>query len=162
MQAFPAVTGTEIKLALLATARDLGVVGDDNTYGMGLIDAARAFNLLQNTLAIDENENGGQAPIAGVTISEAHPNPFRPATALRIGLPAAARVTVRVYNLRGQAVASLLESEARSAGSHEIVWDGRTAAGERVPSGVYFFRLTTDNGEAGQVGTWFRKVVLVD
>jgi flagellar hook assembly protein FlgD len=126
---------------------------------MGLIDAARAFNLLQNTLAIDDH---GQAPTAAVTLSEAHPNPFHPATALRIGLPAAARVTVRVYNLRGQAVASLLESEARSAGSHEIVWDGRTAAGERAPSGVYFFRLTTDTGDAGQVGTWFRKVVLVD
>jgi len=160
MQAFPGVTGTEIKLALLATARDLGVPGDDNTYGMGLIDAARAFNLLQNTLAIDDH--GSQAPTAAVTLSEAHPNPFQPATSLRIGLPAAARVTVRVYNLRGQAVASLLESEARSAGSHEIVWDGRTAAGERAPSGVYFFRLTTDTGDAGQVGTWFRKVVLVD
>lgn len=45
-EAFPNLTGTEIKLALYFTCRDLGEVGEDNTYGMGMIDVLAAFNYL--------------------------------------------------------------------------------------------------------------------
>ena len=45
-EAFPTLTGTEIKLALYFTCRDLGTVGEDNTYGMGIIDVLAAFNYL--------------------------------------------------------------------------------------------------------------------
>jgi bacillopeptidase F len=159
MEAFPGVTGSEIKLALLATARDLGVAGDDNTYGMGLIDAGAAFDLLWSTTAIGD---GPAAPPTGVTLSEATPNPFHPRTSLAIGLEAKARITVRVYNLKGQVVASLAESEERARGRHELVWDGRTAAGERAPSGVYFFRLEAQKGDSSPARTWLRKAVLVD
>ena len=159
MEAFPGVTGTEIKFALLATARDLGPVGDDNAYGMGLINAGAAYELLQATAAVSDPE---AAPSAGVFLSETSPNPAHARTALRIGLPAAAEVTLRVYNLRGQVVATLLESEARGAGRHEMTWDGRTSSGERAPSGVYFFRLDTREHDTNQAGTWYRKAVLLD
>jgi bacillopeptidase F len=160
MEAFPSVSGSEIKLALLATARDLGVAGDDNTYGMGLIDAGAAFDLLAATTAAGDPS---QAPSsARITLSEATPNPFHPETRLAIGLPGASRITVRVYNLKGQVVASLAESAERAAGRHELVWDGKTVAGERAPSGVYFFRLEVRSGESGPARTWLRKAVLVD
>ena len=42
-QAFPTLTGKQIKLALYNTARDLGTAGEDNTYGKGLIDVYAAF-----------------------------------------------------------------------------------------------------------------------
>ena len=45
-EAFPTLTGAEIKLALYFTCRDLGVPGEDNTYGMGIIDVLAAFNYL--------------------------------------------------------------------------------------------------------------------
>ncbi len=45
-EAFPTLTGTEIKLALYFTCQDLGAVGEDNTYGMGMIDVFAAFNYL--------------------------------------------------------------------------------------------------------------------
>ncbi len=47
-EAFPALTGTEIKLALYFTCQDLGPAGEDNTYGMGMIDVFAAFNYLIN------------------------------------------------------------------------------------------------------------------
>lgn len=45
-EAFPTLTGTEIKLALYFSCRDLGMAGEDNTYGMGMIDVLAAFNYL--------------------------------------------------------------------------------------------------------------------
>jgi len=48
-EAFPFLTGEEILLALYNTANDLGDIGEDNTYGMGIIDAYAAFNYLANT-----------------------------------------------------------------------------------------------------------------
>ena len=45
-EAFPELTGEEIKLALYFTCTDLGVTGEDNTYGMGIIDVEAAFNYL--------------------------------------------------------------------------------------------------------------------
>ncbi len=45
-EAFPQLTGKELKLALYHTARDLGDTGEDNTYGMGVIDVAAAFDYL--------------------------------------------------------------------------------------------------------------------
>lgn len=48
-EAFPNVAGKDILLALYYTARDLGATGEDNTYGMGMIDALAAFNYLAQT-----------------------------------------------------------------------------------------------------------------
>jgi len=45
-EAFPTLTGTEIKLALYFTCQDLGVTGEDNTFGMGMIDVLAAFDYL--------------------------------------------------------------------------------------------------------------------
>ncbi|MEM8909492.1 MAG: S8 family serine peptidase, partial [Bacteroidota bacterium] len=47
-EAFPELTGTELKLALYFSCTDLGAVGEDNTYGMGIIDVEAAFNYLVN------------------------------------------------------------------------------------------------------------------
>jgi bacillopeptidase F len=161
MEAFPEVTGTEIKFALLATARDLGPIGDDNAYGMGLIDAGAAYDLLASTAAV---EDPGAAPSSRVFLSETSPNPARGRATLNLGLPVAARVTLRVYNLKGQVVATLLDAEVRGAGHHVVTWDGRTTEGERAASGVYFFRLDTRArvADQSQSGTWFRKAVLLD
>ena len=55
-------------------------------------------------------------------------------------LATAGDVTLRVYNLTGQVVATLVEGPAQ-AGVHHVRWDGRDAGGRDVASGVYFVRL---------------------
>jgi hypothetical protein len=70
----------------------------------------------------------------------AHPNPFNPRTTLAWSQPRAGRVRLSVYDLRGRLVRSLVD-EDRPAGRHEVVWDGRTDAGDAAASGVYFYRL---------------------
>ena len=69
------------------------------------------------------------------------PNPFNPSTTIRYGLPVASPVSLIVYNLLGQQVATLETGTEREAGYHAVVWDGRSDAGTPVASGVYFVRI---------------------
>ncbi|MDD4224085.1 MAG: C25 family cysteine peptidase [Candidatus Cloacimonetes bacterium] len=73
-----------------------------------------------------------------------YPNPFNPTTTIRFELPAAAPVRLDVFNLRGQKVRSLVDSEL-PAGAHSAVWNGQDDRGNPVSSGVYLYRL--NNGE---------------
>ena len=69
------------------------------------------------------------------------PNPSHGLAALRFDLPQAERVTLEIYNVAGEIVATLIPGETRGAGRHASVWDGRDRAGRRVAPGVYFYTL---------------------
>jgi hypothetical protein len=79
-------------------------------------------------------------------LSQNSPNPFNPSTRIAFTLPEAMQASIAVYDARGGKVATLVD-ELRPAGKNEVTWDGRNADGNRVASGVYFYRLTTARGE---------------
>ena len=83
-----------------------------------------------------------------------YPNPFNPSTTISFALSTATEVSLDIYNLLGQTILTLSD-QIESAGEHVITWDGRDASGEPVASGVYLYRLTTDNG------TLSRKMLLI-
>ncbi len=72
------------------------------------------------------------------------PNPFNPTTTIAYRLPEASFVTVTIHNALGQKVRTLI-NERQSAGSHSTQWDGRDDAGRILSSGIYFYRLKTEN-----------------
>ncbi|MBI4552197.1 MAG: fibronectin type III domain-containing protein [Candidatus Latescibacteria bacterium] len=74
-------------------------------------------------------------------LGQNYPNPFNPETTIRFDLPTASVVTLKVYNLLGQEVVALLHNEPKEAGFYAIRWNGRSHSGERVSSGIYFYRL---------------------
>jgi subtilisin family serine protease len=139
MEAFPAATGTEIKLALIATATDLGVSGEDNTYGHGLIDAGAAHAFLSDVTDVQQQLNADTR--RGVSLAQNSPNPFNPSTSIRYELPAPSSVSLKVYNAHGQVVAVVVDGRTQSGGSHTAQWNGRTTNGSQAASGMYFFRL---------------------
>jgi hypothetical protein len=79
-----------------------------------------------------------------------YPNPFNPTTVIEYAVPAAGRVTLAVYNALGQTVA-VLADEQQSAGWHSVSF----AAGNALPSGMYFYRLTA-NGHS-----WTKTMLLL-
>jgi len=79
------------------------------------------------------------APLAYALHANA-PNPFNPATQIRFDLPLSGPVELRVYDMLGQQVRTLISSSL-AGGSHQVEWDGRNASGAQVSSGVYFYRL---------------------
>ena len=71
------------------------------------------------------------------------PNPFNPSTTLHFQLPDAGPVSLIVYNMAGQVVATLLHDHYLEAGLHARVWEGRDDHGRDAASGLYLYRLTT-------------------
>ncbi len=70
------------------------------------------------------------------------PNPFNPDTKIAYALPRTERVTVRIFNVMGQVVRTLVDG-VQPAGHHELTWNGRDESGHAVASGVYFYRFET-------------------
>jgi len=69
-----------------------------------------------------------------------YPNPFNSTTIFRFSLPETEAVTLKIYNIRGQRVHTLVDKSLES-GEHEVIWNGTNQAGQAVASGVYVARL---------------------
>jgi len=74
------------------------------------------------------------------SLRQNYPNPFNPTTRIAYTLPAQAEVSLKIVNLLGQEVRTLITG-SQNAGAHEVVWDGSNAAGIPVASGMYFYKL---------------------
>jgi beta-xylosidase len=88
------------------------------------------------------------------TLDQNYPNPFNPTTAISFQLSAFSHVTLRICDLLGQEIVTLVNGE-QSAGQYTVQWDGKNERGENVTSGMYFYQLRAGTN----VST--RKMVLV-
>jgi hypothetical protein len=68
------------------------------------------------------------------------PNPFRCSTAIEYDVPRETLVSLRVYNVNGRLVRTLVDGVVEP-GRHVVAWDGSSDAGESVGSGVYFCNM---------------------
>lgn len=95
---------------------------------------------------VDIGEVSG-VPVPGPVASALHvgPNPFNPATEVSFELWRDGPVRLAVYDARGRRVAVLLDAPL-PAGPVRARWDGRDDQGRGAPSGLYLFRLETDDG----------------
>ncbi|NNE43784.1 MAG: T9SS type A sorting domain-containing protein, partial [Gemmatimonadetes bacterium] len=76
------------------------------------------------------------------------PNPIAgPATRIQFAVPRATDASLRVFDVSGRLVATLLDGKV-DAGVHTVNWNGRNANNRAVSSGVYFYRLQADGKEA--------------
>ena len=73
-------------------------------------------------------------------LSQNYPNPFNPSTTIAYSLTNASEVTLSIYNVTGQKVVDLVNAP-QATGSYSVVWDGTSANGEMVSSGVYFYQI---------------------
>lgn len=78
-----------------------------------------------------------------------YPNPFNPTTTIEFGIPAQEKVTVSIYNVNGQKIATLVDGTL-SPGVHKVQWDG-----SGVASGMYFYQVQTPKK------TIIRKMLLI-
>lgn len=103
-------------------------IGDENNYG----------NVLPDTYTLEQN----------------YPNPFNPETRIRYAIPESGHVTLRIYRIDGQLVRTL-QDLYQSPGRYEKIWDGKNEFGNKVSSGVYIYRLQSNNF------TQVRKMILL-
>jgi len=89
------------------------------------------------------------------SLQQNYPNPFNPQTVIGFSLLAVGNVSLKIYNVLGQEVATLLNNEAMDEGEHEIQFDASS-----LSSGVYFYRLLVSE-EGKQIFTETKKLVLM-
>ncbi len=104
-------------------------------------------------IATDENKPG-MIP-ENIRLYPIYPNPFNATTLIQFDLYRTAYVTLSVYTVTGQLVATLIEEE-RNAGRVQVRWNGKTEEGRSLSSGVYFMQLR--NNESAMT----RKIVLLE
>ncbi|MBU1676275.1 S8 family serine peptidase [bacterium] len=99
---------------------------------------------------IDDGPGQGPAP-SRFAVEPNFPNPFNPSTMLRFSLPEASVTTLRVYDVAGRLVRTLIDGEMPAA-VHAVEWRGESDDGRRVAAGVYFYRIRAgDHSHIGQM-----------
>jgi len=78
------------------------------------------------------------------SLAQNFPNPFNSRTFFEFVLPENVRVNLSIYNIRGQKVKTLLDAK-KQAGTHTVEWEATDDFGKPVASGVYLYRLQTEN-----------------
>ena len=99
--------------------------------------------------------DGPAPPAPEMAVSAPRPNPASKSTALTLSLPAPAKARVKVYDLAGREVRTLLDA-AVPAGTRTLVWDGRDDRGRQVGSGVYWIRALAGGRVAERKVAWVR------
>ena len=128
-------------------ARSSGQIEEDDDEGQVM---GRVIDWLREGLA-DVTDGQPQVRIA----LNADPNPVQSETTIHFTLPAAGKANLQIVGTDGRVVRTLLKG-VQSAGKHSFLWNRNGQSGERVASGVYFYRLETD------IETTVRKVILLD
>jgi PKD repeat protein len=96
---------------------------------------------LGGTTHLDVVNNGN------FTTAEVAPNPLNPQAILSYTTTRPGAVRIDLFNIQGRLVRRLVDSPNMAAGSHEAIIDGRGSRGEKLPSGVYYIRGTSSEGE---------------
>lgn len=117
----------------------------DTETGTAKLVGSTGFKLVTALISRGELLVGVEDEIAGVIPSDYrlhqnYPNPFNPTTTIKYDLPEESRVVLKVFNLLGQEVRTLV-NEKQSAGFKTEVWDGKNNSGNKVGSGIYIYKL---------------------
>ncbi|MCD4650254.1 MAG: T9SS type A sorting domain-containing protein, partial [Candidatus Cloacimonetes bacterium] len=89
------------------------------------------------------NNEDSLLPEAVISLKHNYPNPFNPETTIAFSLEKARNVELTVYNVKGQAVKTLVKDDLAD-GDYSIVFKGENNSGQSIASGVYFYRLKSD------------------
>ncbi len=106
------------------------------------------IDLNGNIKRISGVESENEALVYRNYLADNYPNPFNPVTTIEYSIKESGHVSLKVYNVSGQLVTTLVnEVQDRTGVCRSVRWDGQNEAGEPVASGVYFYRLVTNGFE---------------
>lgn len=141
-------TGESIDLSSNQTiSKEIGFDSIWNSERLGIIvflqnsstkEVYQSQFITYNELGTTDVDENNSLPIS-YNLSQNYPNPFNPATTIEYHIPNAEKVVLKVYNLIGQEVAELVNSN-KSAGSYKVNFNA-----EKLASGVYYYTLSAGN-----------------
>ncbi|MEN6445618.1 MAG: T9SS type A sorting domain-containing protein [Candidatus Cloacimonas sp.] len=134
----------------------VGILETTNACKIGLDTSSNGFSYKKISTNWEPVTNGeimirpivmggqaGEDPILPTIVLDAknYPNPFNPETTIHFSLPESGPTSVKVYNLKGQLIRTLVNGNM-NAGNQKIVWNGMDDNNQTVASGLYFYRVT--------------------
>lgn len=136
----------------------IGILETTNASAIGLDTSSNGYSYQRLTTewtpvttgeimirAIIEHGVGNDDNVTPVYTLDAnnYPNPFNPETTISYSVPNPGPASLKVYNLKGQVVRTLV-NDTLEPGEYRVVWNGKDESGQNVSSGLYFYRLTND------------------
>ncbi|MDD4687678.1 MAG: FlgD immunoglobulin-like domain containing protein [Candidatus Cloacimonetes bacterium] len=109
-------------------------------------DNSHYVNLYDDYITVNWNQrlsDTEQVPASSTNLS-AIPNPFNESLNITLELPKAAQIEISIYNVKGQKVKQIAQTQAKS-GENKFYWDSKDDNGRKVGNGVYFIRVMSDN-----------------
>jgi hypothetical protein len=107
-----------------------------------------------STKSVTAVTNNSSALPKEFTVSQNYPNPFNPSTLINYSLPKSSLVTIKIYNILGQEVKTLVNSQLQ-AGNYTAQWNGDNNFGRTVATGVYIYQV-----KAGQYAKTMKMMFL--
>jgi hypothetical protein len=114
---------------------------DDGDLDLTLGNYDGTLNYYENLHFIVDNDP--ELPQTNSYILCNYPNPFNPETTINYSLKENTKVSLNIYNIKGQIVATLV-NQNKGAGNHSIAWNGNDDSGNLVSSGIYFYKLSVN------------------
>lgn len=135
-------TGQWVSIDIPLAEANIVTNADANAFAQFLItsnlDVVHVDNIYLYKETSTSIEDGTEVP-EGFALNQNYPNPFNPTTNISFNIPDNGEVTLEVFNIQGQRVATLVDG-FRSAGEYSVTFDASNMA-----SGVYTYRLSTEN-----------------
>ncbi len=123
--------------ALAYTAGDGGFpLGDLNWF-----PALKTLWQSGGTVGVD---GYGSSIISDHALEQNYPNPFNPITTISYSIPKPTNVSLEIFDVVGQRVATLVQNRFQNAGRYSVTWDGKDFNGKNVVSGIYVYQLKTE------------------
>ncbi len=94
---------------------------------------------------LDTNNNFIKPLPHNFVLHNNYPNPFNPITTIKFELPKSTNVKLAIYNIIGNLVKMLYNDKQLESGYYSINWDGKDENGKVVSSGVYFYKMETED-----------------
>lgn len=146
----------------LANAEAVSRGGQILTIEAEILNTAESIALTADKIMLNDRSvskvtsvGAGQAELPTTyALQQNFPNPFNPSTTIEFQLPAEGFVELKVYDIAGREVATLV-SDMKNAGTHRIQWNAVDDRGMKVSSGVYFYRISA--GQFNQI----KKMILL-
>ncbi len=130
---------------LLQTTISLDKVSEYEFLSNGTAQARKFRILVGNSDYINQRMQEWDLLPETFRLLQNFPNPFNPRTTIRFALPNSAKVSLVIYNVLGQKIATLLNEQSYTAGFHAVEWHGDSDNGQRAASGIYFYRISSAN-----------------
>ncbi len=129
------------------TYTDEDVTAGTYVYNVSAVYGGGYESALSDPATIEHTDAGNLPVPLNTELSGNYPNPFNPTTTISFALSTQEKVTIDIYNIKGEKVKTLL-NETREAGFYTVEWNGKDNYGRNISSGVYFYNMRSGNYSA--------------